>query len=285
MVNSSSSSSTSLVPYRASVPSSASSSASSSHRVPLLCAFGKKFTVDEMLLLFLCLKCVGAIDGTHISASAPSGRTTAFRDRRSDITQNVMCACNFDMQFTYVHSGWKGSANDSRVMQDALGHAEYEFPWPPRGSYYLVDSGYAIGSAFLPPHKFARYHAQEFRNELFNYRHSSLRMVIERCFGVLKARFPILTKMHSFSISRQRLLVTACCALHNFIRMYNRVDEMFHVWEGSFVPNSDANPVGAERVGSGGTEEAFNARAQRAMSEYRDAITAAMWADYIGNRD
>ena len=76
---------------------------------------------------------MGAIDGTHISASAPSCRNTAFRDRRSDITQNVMCACNFDMQFTYVHSGWEGSANDSRVMQDALGHAEYEFPWPPRG--------------------------------------------------------------------------------------------------------------------------------------------------------
>ena len=76
---------------------------------------------------------MGAIDGTHISASAPSGRNTAFRDRWSDITQNVMCACNFDMQFTYVHSGWEGSANDSRVMQDALGHVEYEFPWPPRG--------------------------------------------------------------------------------------------------------------------------------------------------------
>ncbi|KAL0002565.1 hypothetical protein SO802_016346 [Lithocarpus litseifolius] len=164
-------------------------------------------------------------------------RTTAFRDRRSDITQNVMCACNFDMQFTYVHSGWEGSANDSRVMQDILGHAE----------------------------------------------HSSLRMVNERCFGVLKARFPILTEMHSFSISRQRLIVTVCCALHNFIRMYNWADEMFHVWEGSFVPNSDANIVAAARVGSGATEEAFNARAQRAMSEYRDAITAAMWADYTGN--
>ncbi|KAK9986014.1 hypothetical protein SO802_030965 [Lithocarpus litseifolius] len=110
-------------------------------------------------------------------------------------------------------------------------------------------------------------------------------MVIERCFGVLKARFPILTEMHSFSISRQRLIMTACYALHNFIRMYNRADEMFHVWEGSFMPNSDANLVGVARVGSGGTEEAFNARAQRAMSEYRDAITAAMWADYIGNRD
>ena len=76
---------------------------------------------------------MGAIDGTHISAFAPSGRTTAFRDRQSDITQNVMCACNFNMRFTYVHSGWEGSANDSRVMQDALGHVEYEFPWLPRG--------------------------------------------------------------------------------------------------------------------------------------------------------
>ncbi|XP_050290768.1 uncharacterized protein LOC126729081 [Quercus robur] len=182
-----------------------------------------------------------------------------------------MCACNFDMRFTYVHSGWEGSANDSRVIQDALGHVEYEFPWPPKGLYYLVDSGYVIGNAFLPPHKPARYHAQEFRGanrqpttpqELFNYRHSSLRMVIERCFGVLKARFPILNEMHSFSLSRQRLIVTTCCALHNFIRMYNRANETFHAWEGSFVSNNDATIAGAARICSGGTEEAFNARAQ-----------------------
>ena len=35
-----------------------------------------------------------------------------------------------------------------------------------------------------------------------------------------------------------------------------------HVWEGSFVHNSDANPAGAARVGSGDTEEAFNSQAQ-----------------------
>ena len=49
--------------------------------------------------------------------------------------------------------------------------------------------------------------------------------------------------------------------------------------------NSDANPAGSARVGSGGTEEAFNSWAQRVMSEYRDAITASMWADYTGNHD
>ena len=161
-------------------------------------------------------------------------------------------------------------------------------------SYYLVDSGYAICSAFLPPHKSTHYHAQEFRGanqqhttpqELFNYRHSSLRMVIEWCFGVLKVRFPILNEMHSFSLSRQWLIVTACCALHNFIRMYNRADEMCHVWEWSFVCNSDATIARAACVGSGGIEKAFNAQAQQAMSEYRDAITAAMWVDFTGNCD
>ncbi|KAL0012689.1 hypothetical protein SO802_007797 [Lithocarpus litseifolius] len=89
--------------------------------------------------------------------------------------------------------------------------------------------------------------------------------------------------MHSFSILRQRLIVTAYCTLHNFIRMHNRPDEMFHVWEGSFVRNNDAGIAGATHVGNGGTEEAFNARAQRAMSEYCNAITAAMWADYTAN--
>ena len=79
--------------------------------------------------------------------------------------------------------------------------------------------------------------------------------------------------------------MTACYALHNFIGMYNRVDEMFHVWEGSFVHNSNATIVGAACVGSGGTEEAFIAQAQQAMPEYRGAITATMWEDYTGNRD
>ena len=63
---------------------------------------------------------------------------------------------------------------------------------------------------FFPPHKSTRYHAQEFRSsnrrptskkELYNYRHS-LRMVIERSFGVLKACFPILNLMSNFKQSR-----------------------------------------------------------------------------------
>ena len=48
-----------------------------------------------------------------------------------------MCASNFDMQFMYTHVGCEESANNSRVMQDAIGHAEYKFHWPPRGNLLI----------------------------------------------------------------------------------------------------------------------------------------------------
>ena len=31
-----------------------------------------------------------------------------------------MCACDFDMKFTFVYTGWEVTANDSRVFLDAL---------------------------------------------------------------------------------------------------------------------------------------------------------------------
>nr|XP_023871633.1 uncharacterized protein LOC111984237 [Quercus suber] len=142
---------------------------------------------------------IGAIDGMHISARPPSEQTKPHKSRKSLITTNVMYACDHDMKFTYVHSGWEGSDNNSKVFEEAIKELKHGFPRPPKGSYYLVDSRYPIGASFLPPHKSTRYHAQEFRmsnrqsasgKELYNYIYSSLRMVIEKSFGVLKARFP-----------------------------------------------------------------------------------------------
>ncbi|KAL0016142.1 hypothetical protein SO802_003211 [Lithocarpus litseifolius] len=134
------------------------------------------------------------------------------------------------------------------------------------GLYYLVNLGFAIGFAFLPPHKLQEYRGSGRQartpQELFNYRNSLLHMVIERCFGVLKGRFSILNDMHSYSQSRQRLIVTACCVLHNFICMYSHSDEMFHAWEGQDVEPGNTSTSGGARVGGGGNEEAFSPQAQ-----------------------
>jgi hypothetical protein len=64
--------------------------------------------------------CIGAIDGTHIPAMVRGRDVSSYRDRHGNISQNVLAACNFDLEFMYVLSGWEGSAHDSKVLNDAL---------------------------------------------------------------------------------------------------------------------------------------------------------------------
>ena len=164
------------------------------------------------------------------------------------------------------------------------------------GSYYLVDSGLPIGTSFLPPHKSTRYHVQEFnssgrritsKKELYNYRHSSLQMVIERSFGVLKARFPILNLMPNFKPIRQWYVVIVCCALHNFIRMNNRSDELFRTIRESDGEGSATTSEGGGDIGASTSSAArrhvveMSTTSKRAMGEVRDNITETMWNDYV----
>ncbi|KAG8367502.1 hypothetical protein BUALT_Bualt16G0078600 [Buddleja alternifolia] len=136
--------------------------------------------------------CVGAIDGTIVPGWCPAHKQGTYRSRKAVISQNVMAACDFDLKFTFVLSGWEGSANDSRIFLDALRTPEYNFPWPPPGKYYFVDSGYTNFPGFLAPYRNERYHIPEWRGEnraprsikeFYNRYHSSGRNHIERTFG------------------------------------------------------------------------------------------------------
>ena len=93
-----------------------------------------------------------------------------------------MFACDFDLKFTFISSGWEGSASDAGVLRSALGKG---FTMP-AGKFYLVDGGYANTPSFLAPYRGVKYHLSEFRRrgqrgnayanykELFNHRHAIL---------------------------------------------------------------------------------------------------------------
>ncbi|KAK2395718.1 hypothetical protein QL285_057427 [Trifolium repens] len=96
--------------------------------------------------------------------------------------------------FNYVScaaAGWEGTAHDARVFDQALTNVNFNFPHPPPGKYYLVDSGYPTPIGYIGPYRCERYRLPDFRrsngfanhNEVFNYYHSSLRCTIERTFG------------------------------------------------------------------------------------------------------
>src|SRR5206468_924992 len=93
------------------------------------------------------------------------------------------------------------------------------------GKYYLADAGFPLVPGFLTPYRNTRYHLRdhigrraETPKEMFNFRHSSLRNVIERSIGVLKKRFAYLRNAPFHDIRTQAKIVIACCTLYNFLR-------------------------------------------------------------------
>ena len=97
-----------------------------------------------------------------------------------------------------------------------------------------MDCGFPNRRQFLAPFRGVRYHLQDFgghgrapknEHELFNLRHSSLRNVVERIFGIFKSRFTIFKSAPPFPYRTQTELVLACAGLHNFLRRECRFDE------------------------------------------------------------
>ncbi|KAL0295082.1 UNVERIFIED_CONTAM: hypothetical protein Sradi_6853600 [Sesamum radiatum] len=154
--------------------------------------------------------CLGALDGTYIDVRVKAEDRARYRTRKGSIAVNVLGVCDRDMRFIYVLVGWEGN-------------------------YYLVDGGYSNGEGFLSPYRGVRYHLKEWESgnntpqnhqEFFNMKHASARNVIERTFGLLKARWAILRSPSFYHIDDQNRIIIACCLLHNFIRQEMSVDPL-----------------------------------------------------------
>ncbi|XP_022017736.2 uncharacterized protein LOC118479296 [Helianthus annuus] len=178
---------------------------------------------------------IGALDGTLVHAVVPGDQQTRYKGRgKGECFQNVLGICNFDMIFTFVWAGWEGIAHDSRVLKEVAFNPSSGFYFPPPDKYYLCDAAYTNTRGFMTPYRNTRYWLADFRRqraltkeEKFNHAHAQLRNVIERAYGVLKARFPILKQMAPFSFPIQRDMVIAYFAIHNFIRKWNIHDQLF----------------------------------------------------------
>jgi hypothetical protein len=72
-------------------------------------------------ILYLCIKnCLGALDGIHIRVRVPLDDKPRYRNRKGEITTNVLGVCSQKKQFIYILAGWEGSAADGRVLRDAI---------------------------------------------------------------------------------------------------------------------------------------------------------------------
>ncbi|KAJ3697979.1 hypothetical protein LUZ61_001684 [Rhynchospora tenuis] len=236
---------------------------------------------------------LGAIDGTHIPAFPDSHEEfkERWRNRKGNVTQNVMAAVDFDGRFVAVLAGWEGSGQDSLILRKAL---EQGFTVP-EGRYYLVDSGYANTHQFLSPYRGMLYHLASFRQrrmenryqngeELFNHRHAQLHNVVEKAFGILKGRFRLLQNMHHYKYDFQIDIVLACCVIHNFLIEHPNVDDDVYPEDGS-SDESDASDTDGPSTSAGVHTRGTSTRRSDAErgSELRDKIRDLLWNSRCGH--
>ncbi|KAL6318377.1 hypothetical protein AAG906_040533 [Vitis piasezkii] len=185
--------------------------------------------------------------------------------------QNVMAVCDFDMIFRFVVVGWEGTTHDSRVLTETIRNPQHNFPMPPS-----VDAAYTHTRGFMAPYRNVRYWLSDFhsggkavgKEEIFNQCHVRLRNVIQRAFGVVKARFPILKRMAPYSFTTQTKIVMTCFSIHNFLRQISVVDILFSKYDNEVELESD----NANQNQNSTTSSFFAASDQEFMQQFRNQI-------------
>lgn len=170
-----------------------------------------------------------------------------YRNRHGYFSMNVQTICDANLRIMNVVARWPGSAHDATIFANSDVRQELE-----RGKYgnYLIvgDGGYPNSEYLCTPFRaganlnaaqimyqkcvvqvdssFYFYYFLSLHSHFTHRAQIATRNVVERMYGVLKRRFPIL---HSgMQLRRTHLIqqvISVCCVLHNLcIDMGDTID-------------------------------------------------------------
>jgi hypothetical protein len=199
---------------------------------------------------------LGAIDGKHVACRCPPGAGSTYFNYKKFHSVILLALVDSDYKFRWVDIGGRGAAGDAQIwnssdLKAAIDDGTVNVPPPEALPWDTVDIPYFIigDDAFaLRPHMQKPYaHRGLSREErIFNYRLSRARRVVENAFGILANRFQVLMTTMQHTPANVRLITTACCVLHNLMRIrYPRM-------QNRLIDHEDGNRnlvPGAWRVG------------------------------------
>ncbi|KAL0879156.1 hypothetical protein ABMA27_002950, partial [Loxostege sticticalis] len=164
---------------------------------------------------------LGCIDGTHVAIVCPPRNEERFYNRKGYHSLNVLIMCDSQLNIMCVDASYPGSTHDSVVWANHTLKTYTDNLHRVRGEniYFLGDSGYPLRPTMMTPILNPASSAESHYNEV----HIATRNVVERCIGVLKARFRCLLvdrKLH-YSPATAAKIVNACSVLHNIAHRAN----------------------------------------------------------------
>ena len=173
---------------------------------------------------------VGIMDGSHIPIQLLKKIQAAdYYCRKGFYSINVQAIIDHNMLFRDIYVGWPGSCPDARVWRNSpfaiKAQREQELPQAERTLFYdnnfiIADAGYGLKPYLLVP--FKEKPNMPFSRTLYNFAHSSTRMLVENAFARLKNRFALLGSRVNFK-SEELICkaITAAMIIHNICIILN----------------------------------------------------------------
>ena len=162
---------------------------------------------------------IGAIDCTHVRIICPNKENAmTFINRKQFYCINVQAVCNSDAFVTNIVARWLGSTHHSRIFENSM--IADKLKEGTIDGILVADSGYACRSYLMTP-ILKPNNSGEVR---YNTAHRGTRCVIERCFGLLKRRFPCLHLAMRTALANTLVIIVTTAILHNFALMHREQD-------------------------------------------------------------
>ncbi|XP_065437947.1 uncharacterized protein LOC135980972 [Chrysemys picta bellii] len=166
--------------------------------------------------------CGGVIDGTHIPILSLEHQATEYINQKGYFSMLLQALVDHKGRFTNINVGWPGKVHDARIFRNSGLFQKLE-----EGTFFpdqkitvgdvempiviLGDPAYPLMPWLMKPYTDTLDSSQD----LFNYRLSKCRMVVECAFGRLKVRWRSLLSRIDLSKINIPIVIAACCALHN----------------------------------------------------------------------
>ena len=237
--------------------------------------------------------CIGAIDGKHIAIQQPSYTGSKFFNYKHFFSVLLVALVDANYKFIYVDIGAAGCAGDAGVygestLKEAIASNSINIPPPTylkgnsafQVNYHIVgDDAFPMSNNLMKPYP----HRNLARDkQIFNYRLSQARRVVENAFGILAHRWRVF--LNTIKMCPDKLIFAACC-LHNYLVEKNKsayisvmdVENADHtVSEG--IWRNDQKLAGLQSCSTHNPPR--NAKAQRdVLTEYFNNQGSVLWQD------
>ncbi|XP_058794107.1 uncharacterized protein LOC131669245 [Phymastichus coffea] len=200
--------------------------------------------------------CVGALDGKHMRIKRPAHAGSVFYNYKKFHSLVLIAISDAQSRFVWFTLGDGGSFSDSSVFQNTnfynkILNNELNLPAPTklpnsdRSSPFVIVADEIFGLGFNLMKPYNRRLLQSNQERIFNYRLSRARFTIERAFGILCAKFQLLNSALAHNLDKNKLIISACLVLHNFLITKNviNVDDDFRHLDRQINQNVMRNPI------------------------------------------